>query len=74
MKSKRLASVLPAPSFNAGSPRAFVSVEGYRRARNQPQHDVAADGRFVMIREAPGTTGALYVEHWVVELLAKVKR
>ncbi len=68
------ASVSPGPSFNAGSPRALFPVEGYRRARNHQQYDVAPDGRFVMIREAAGATGAVYAEHWFAELLAKVKR
>ncbi len=68
------APVLPGPSFNSGSPRALFSVEGYRRARNHPQYDVAPDGRFVMIREAAGAVGAMYAENWFPELLAKVKR
>jgi serine/threonine-protein kinase len=68
------AAVALGSSFNPGSPRALFSVEGYRRARNHPQYDVAPDGRFVMIREAAGATGALYAENWFAELLAKVKR
>ena len=68
------APVLPGASFNIGSPRALFPVEGYRRARNHPQYDVASDGRFVMIREAPVAPGAVYAENWLAELLAKVKR
>jgi serine/threonine-protein kinase len=69
-----VAPVVPGPSFHAGSPRVLFPVEGYRRARNHPQYDVAADGRFVMIREAAGAVGATYAENWFAELLAKVKR
>ncbi len=68
------AAVLPGPSFNPGAPRALFSVEGYRRARNHQQYDVAPDGRFVMIRDPAVSVGAVYVEGWLAELLAKVKR
>jgi serine/threonine-protein kinase len=68
------APVPPGPSFNPGAPRALFSVEGYRRARNRQQYDVAPDGRFVMIREAAGTPGAIYAENWLAELLVKIKR
>jgi Tol biopolymer transport system component len=68
------AAVPSGPLFNPGAPRALFSVEGYRRARNHPQYDVAPDGRFVMIREPAEAVGAVYVEHWMSELLAKVKR
>ncbi len=68
------AAVTPGASFNAGSPKQLFSVEGYRRARNHPQYDVAPDGRFVMIREAPEAVGAVYAENWFAELLSKVKR
>jgi len=67
-------AVPPGPSFNPGSPRSLLSVEGYRRARNHQQYDVAPDGRFVMIREAGGAAAAVYAEHWFAELLAKVNR
>ena len=67
-------TVPPGSSFNPGSPRALFSVEGYRRARNHPQYDVAPDGRFVMIREPAEAVGAVYAENWFAELLAKVKR
>ena len=66
--------VTPGPSLQVGNPRALFSVEGYRRARNHQQYDVAPDGRFVMIKEPAGTVGALYAEQWLTELLAKVKR
>jgi hypothetical protein len=68
------APVTPGPSLQVGNPRPLFSVEGYRRARNHPQYDVAPDGRFVMIREAPVAPGAMYAENWFTELLAKVKR
>jgi tRNA A-37 threonylcarbamoyl transferase component Bud32 len=68
------AGVAPGSSFNPGSPRALFSVEGYRRARNHPQYDVAPDGRFVMIREAAVAPGAVYAENWFAELLAKLKQ
>jgi eukaryotic-like serine/threonine-protein kinase len=68
------AAVTPSPSFHVGNPRALFSVEGYRRARNHPQYDVAPDGRFVMIREAPVIPGAMYAEHWLAELRAKLAR
>jgi serine/threonine protein kinase/Tol biopolymer transport system component len=67
-------AVPPGPSFSPGRPEALFSVEGYRRARNHQQYDVAPDGRFVMIREAPGGSGAIHAEHWLAELLAKVNR
>ncbi len=66
--------VTPGPSLQVGNPHALFSVEGYRRARNHPQYDVAPDGRFLMIREAPVSPGAMYAEQWFAELLAKVKR
>ena len=68
------AAVPVGPSFNPGAPRALFPVEGYRRARNHPQYDVAPDGRFVMIREPAAAVGAVYAEQWLAELLAKVKR
>jgi serine/threonine-protein kinase len=68
------APVTPGPALQVGNPRPLFSVEGYRRARNHPQYDVAPDGRFVMIREAPVAPGAMYAENWFTELLAKVKR
>ena len=69
-------AVPPGPSFNAGTPRPFFSLAGYRRARNRPQYDVAPDGRFVMIRETGrlATHGVVYAENWFAELLAKVQR
>ena len=65
------------PALTVGSPRALFSLAGYRRARNRQQYDVSPDGqRFVMIREAAGkdVNGAVYVENWLAELKAKVKR
>ena len=67
----------PGPSFSIGSPHPLFSLAGYRRARNRQQYDVSPDGqRFVMIREAAGKSanGAIYVENWIAELKAKVKR
>ncbi|HTL06453.1 MAG TPA: protein kinase [Gemmatimonadales bacterium] len=67
-------TVPPGASFNPGAPRPLFSVEGYRRARNHPQYDVAPDGRFLMIREPAASVGAVYAENWLAELLAKIKR
>jgi eukaryotic-like serine/threonine-protein kinase len=67
-------AVPPGSSFTPGAPRALFSLEGYRRARNHPQYDVAPDGRFVMIREPGGAVGAVYAENWFAELRAKVNR
>jgi len=67
--------VPPGPVFNPGSPRALFALSGFREARNRQQYDVAPDGRFVMIREFPGTAPNLvYAEHWFPELLAKLKQ
>ena len=68
-------SVPNGPNFNPGTPRALFSLEGYRRARNRQQYDVAPDGRFVMIRESSSAgQSVVYAEHWLSELLAKVNR
>jgi hypothetical protein len=67
-------SVPPGASFTPGAPRPLFSVEGYRRARNHAQYDVAPDGRFVMIREPGESVGAVYAEQWFAELLAKLKQ
>ena len=67
-------AVTPGPALNLGNPRALFSVEGYRRARNHQQYDVAPDGRFLMIREPPPATDAVYVQGWLNELRAKLRR
>jgi eukaryotic-like serine/threonine-protein kinase len=60
----------------AGTPRRLFSVAPYRSARNRQQYDVAPDGQhFVMIRDvAGGARDVVYVENWLPELLAKVRR
>ena len=53
------------------------ALAGYRRARNRQQYDVSPDGtRFLMIRERGATTtpSVVYVENWLTELRAKVKK
>ncbi len=70
-----MAAAVPAgPGFAPGVPHTLFSLDGYRRARNHQQYDVAPDGRFVMIREPAPSPGAVYVEGWLAELKAKVKR
>ena len=69
---------VPAGSaFAPGNPRTLFSLAGYRRARNRQQYDVSPDGtRFLMIRERGATTApsVVYVENWLTELRAKVKK
>ncbi len=68
-------AVPPGPTFAPGPARALFSLAGYRVARNRQQYDVAAgDQRFVMIREPAAAGGTMYVERWLPELLARVKR
>jgi eukaryotic-like serine/threonine-protein kinase len=70
-------AVTPGSTLLLGPPRALFSVAPYRSARNRQQYDVAPDDRhFVMIRELPqqANGGMVYVENWLPELLAKVKR
>ncbi len=67
-------SVTPGPPLRFGAPHELFSTVGYRWARNRQEYDVAPDGRFVMIRDLPDTSGAVvYVENWFPELLAKMK-
>jgi eukaryotic-like serine/threonine-protein kinase len=69
--------VPPGPVFTPSTPTALFSLAGYRRARNRQQYDVSPDGtRFLMIREQTGTAnrGVVYVENWLTELRAKMKR
>ncbi len=68
--------VTTGPSFTAGTPRPLFSLQGYRRARNRQQYDVAPDGRFVMIRERAGTAnrGVVFAERWLGALLTRVKQ
>ena len=68
--------VIPGQTLGLGSPRLLFSVAQYRSARNRQQYDVAPDDRrFVMIREMAGSTSdVVYVENWLAELKAKVKR
>jgi serine/threonine-protein kinase len=68
--------VSPGPALTVGSPRELFSLAAYRAARNRQEYDVAPDDRrFVMIHNQPGGASALvYVENWLPELKAKVKR
>jgi Tol biopolymer transport system component len=65
----------PGPTLALGSPRELFSTAGYRAARNRQEYDVAPDDRhFVMIRDlARAADEAVYVEHWLPELEAKVR-
>ena len=63
----RMVTVIPARSSR------WPAIAG----RNRQQYDVSPDGqRFLMIRERGMTTAptAVYVENWLTELTAKVKR
>ncbi|MGH7583058.1 MAG: protein kinase domain-containing protein [Gemmatimonadales bacterium] len=68
--------VAPGAALITGTPHAIFSIAGYRTARNRQQYDVAPDDRhFVMIRELPGrTVDLVYVENWLPELRARLKR
>jgi serine/threonine-protein kinase len=70
------APVTTGSSFNAGTARPLFSLQGYRRARNRQQYDVAPDGRFVMIRERSGSAnrGVVFAEQWLDGLLTRVNR
>jgi len=73
----KVVDVPAGPTFSPGNPRTLFSLAGYRRARNRQQYDVSPDGtRFLMIRERGATTtpGVVYVENWLTELRAKVKK
>jgi serine/threonine-protein kinase len=60
-------------SFTPGNPQPLFPLAGFREARNHPQYDVAADGRFVMIRESSAGSGVVYAERWLDELRTKLK-
>jgi len=69
--------VLPGLSFDVGAPRVLFPVEGYARAANRQQYDVApGDDRFLMVKEppAPPVPPVVMAEHWFTELRAKLKR
>ncbi|MBL0169856.1 MAG: serine/threonine-protein kinase [Gemmatimonadaceae bacterium] len=73
----KVVNVPAGPTFTPGNPRTLFSLAGYRRARNRQQYDVSPDGsRFLMIRErwAASAPTAVYVENWLTELTAKMKR
>ena len=73
----KVVTVPTGPTFTPGNPRTLFSLAGYRRARNRQQYDVSPDGQhFIMIRERGASTPptAVYVEHWLAELAAKMKR
>ncbi len=67
-------AIPPGNTLIPGDPRPLFSLAGFRSARNRPQYDVGPDGRFVMIRELTRPGGVILAEHWLDELLAKVKR
>jgi serine/threonine-protein kinase len=64
------------PLRTMGTASPLFRLDGYARARNRAQYDVAPDGRFLMIREPPPAPvpPVIYVQNWIPELLAKVKR
>jgi hypothetical protein len=58
-------------------PRPLFALSGYRRARNRAQYDIApGDQKFLMIKDPPppAVPPVVYVEHWLPELLAKVRK
>ena len=68
-------AVTTAPTLTLGTPQRLFSVAGYRGARNRQQYDVTPDGqRFLMIRLLQDGTPseAVYAEHWLTELRAKL--
>ncbi|MDX2207837.1 MAG: protein kinase [Gemmatimonadales bacterium] len=68
-------AVTSTPTLTLGTPQVLFSVAGYRGARNRQQYDVTPDGqRFLMIKLLQDTTPseAVYVEHWLTELQAKL--
>ena len=72
-----VATVGTGADLEVSEPKVMFSLAGYRRARNRQQYDVApGDQRFIMIKEPPSSAVAtvVSVEHWLPELLAKVKR
>jgi Tol biopolymer transport system component len=44
----------------------------YPRAESLAAYDVASDGRFLMIREEPGSRRLIVVENWIEELKARL--
>jgi serine/threonine-protein kinase len=64
------------PLRTMGDPSALFRLDGYVRARNRAQFDVAPDGRFLMIKEppAPPVPPVVYVQNWIPELLARMKQ
>jgi serine/threonine-protein kinase len=68
--------VPPGSAFAPSLPRALFPVGAYRLARNRQQYDVAPDGRrFVMIRDlGVRVPDVVYVENWLEELKAKVRK
>jgi Tol biopolymer transport system component len=44
----------------------------YLRSKTRPIYDVARDGRFLMIRDEPGSRQLIVVENWIEELKARI--
>jgi serine/threonine protein kinase/Tol biopolymer transport system component len=44
----------------------------YLNGRAQPMYDVAKDGRFLMIRDEPGSRRLIVVENWIEELKTRI--
>ncbi len=64
-------------TFEAGEPRTLLSLDGYLRAQNRQQYDVApGDDRFLMIRLAPRppVPTIMLLDHWLPELTAKMRQ
>ena len=67
-------SVTLGGQFAHQPPRPLFPVNAYVREGNSRTYDVAPDGRFVMLRGGPSTTGApVLVENWLPELRRKLK-
>jgi hypothetical protein len=68
-------SVTLGDRFAHQPPRPLFSVGAYVREGNSRTYDVAPDGRFVMLRGGPSTTGApVLVDNWLAELRRKLKK
>src|SRR5262249_46348728 len=66
-----------AVAVSSGSPAPFskpamLFERQYLRSRTTPVYDVAADGRFLMIRNEPGTGRLNLVVNWSEELKQRV--
>ena len=68
--------IAPGGALRPGIPKPLFSVAPYRSSVSRQQYDVSADGsHFVMIRDLTATaTDVVYVENWLQELDARVKK